>query len=141
MNTILDSSKGDAVSVIGKDCTNVSHVVNMIRNNTHCTPTTTVLQWVRQNLSPLLSPNNSCPAGPLYLATANWMKVTSDRGVLNTIQGYMIEFWAQPRQNYPPRPLYFSQKETTLMKAEIQKLLEKQAISVVTSPGNQSFLS
>ena len=51
----------------------------------------------------------------------------------------MIEFWAQPKQSHPLRPLQFSQKETALMKTEIHKLLEKQAISLLSSPYNQSF--
>ena len=33
MNTILDHLIGNTVSVIGKDCTSVSHVVNIIKNN------------------------------------------------------------------------------------------------------------
>ena len=137
----LRPPKGDTVPVIDKNCTNVLHRLNVIKDNAHCTPTTTALQWVQQNLSPLTSLVNKCPAGHLHLAASNWMKVTSDPWVLNTIQGYRIEFWAQPRQTHPPIPLPFSQKETLLMKEGIHKLLVKQAVSVVTSPCNESFLS
>ena len=52
-----------------------------------------------------------------------------------------IEFWAQPKWSHPLRPLHSSKQETALMKSEIHKLLEKQAISVLKSPYNQSFLS
>jgi len=69
------------------------------------------------------------------------MKVTSDPWVINTIQGYKIEFWAQPRQLSPSTPLYLSEKETPLMNAEIHKLQEKGAIFVVPNPQTQGFLS
>jgi len=69
------------------------------------------------------------------------MKVTSDPWVINTIQGYKIEFWAQPKQLSPPTPLYLSEKETQLMNTEISKLLEKGAISAVSSLQTQGFLS
>jgi len=69
------------------------------------------------------------------------MKVTSDPWVINTIQGYKIEFWAQPQQTHPPTPLHFSQKDTHLMTTEVHKLLQKEAISVVPSTCTKGFLS
>ena len=137
----MGPQKGDIVSVVDINCTNVLHVPNLTKDSVHSTPTATALLWVQQNLSPLPSLDINYPAGHLHLAVSNWMKVTSDPWVLNTIQGYKIKFWAQPKQAHPPTPLHFSQKETELMKAEILKLIKKQAISVVSPSANQGFLS
>ena len=44
------------------------------------------------------------PAGrPIYFQP-NWLKITQDRWVLNTIQGYMIDFESQPHQPSVPQP-------------------------------------
>ena len=101
------------------------------------TPIATALQWARQNLVPPMPLDNSCSIGWLCLAVAN---CTSVPWVLNTIQGYKIDFWVQPEQSHPPRPLHFSQKETILLHPEIHKLLGKQSISVVTQPIFSSHL-
>ena len=44
--------KGDNVSVIAY--INVLYVVNLIKDNAHYTPIATALQWIQQNLSPLM---------------------------------------------------------------------------------------
>ena len=46
MNTIIDPPKGNIVSVIAKERTNVLHV-NLVKDNAHCTPIAIVLQWVQ----------------------------------------------------------------------------------------------
>ena len=82
MNTIINPPKGDIVSVIAKECANVLHVVNLMEDNAYYTPIAAVLQWVQQNLSPLIPLESNCPTGHLHLAAANWMKVTSDPWIL-----------------------------------------------------------
>ena len=140
------SLKGDIVSVMLNNHIDVSHVTKLIEDCAHSTQSTltaTALQWAQQNLLILntsLGNNLSTAAGHLHLAVPNWMKVTSDPWVINTIQGYKIEFWAQPQQIHPPT-LHFSQKDTHLMTTEVHKLLQKEAISVVLTTCTKGFLS
>ena len=48
-----------------------------------------------KNLIPPISLDNSCSIGQLCLAVTNWRIDISDPWVLNTIQGYKIDFWVQ----------------------------------------------
>ena len=52
--------------------------------------------------------------------------------VLNTIQGYMIDFVSQPHQLSVPQPPQFSAEQTQLISMEIKELLQKNAIEEVT---------
>ncbi|XP_069073606.1 uncharacterized protein [Pleurodeles waltl] len=66
--------------------------------------------------------------GRLKLFLHKWIEITSDPWVLNTIKGYLIEFYEIPYQNFPLLPLKFSKEMSDLISAEIQELLQKQAI-------------
>ena len=72
------------------------------------------------------------PAGRLVYFQSNWLKITQDRWVLNTIQGYMIDFKSQPHQQSVPQPPQFSAEQTQLISTEITELLQKNAIEEVT---------
>ena len=48
-----------------------------------------------KNLVPPIPLDNSCSIGQLCLAVTNWRIDISDPWVLNTIQGYKIDFWVQ----------------------------------------------
>ena len=74
------------------------------------------------------------------LERRNWVKITQDPWVLETIQGYRVPFSQQPYQPYPPRALTHSQAEEALMQQEIQSMLEKHAIEE-TTPRGHGFLS
>ena len=54
---------------------------------------------------------------------SNWLKITQDRLVLNTIQGYMIDFLSQPHQQSVPQPPQFFAEQTQLISMEITELL------------------
>ena len=59
-----------------------------------------------------------------------------DPWVINCIQGYTIDLVTQPIQYHAPKELTFTQEETQNLKVEVEKMIEKQAISVV--PREQS---
>ena len=57
-----------------------------------------------------------------------WEQLTQDPWILETIQGYKIPFQEQPPVKQIPS-FVFSETESKALSAEIEKLLEKQAIS------------
>ena len=69
-----------------------------------------------------------CIAGRLALFRDNWQLITTDQWVLNTIQGYGIEFTTHPVQHHPPRKAVPSTQESLLLEEKIQKLLTKGAV-------------
>ena len=73
-------------------------------------------------------------AGRFQHFKSNWVKITQDPWVLETIQGYRVHFSQQPYQPYPPRALTQSQAEEVLMQ-QIQSILEKHAIEETTPRG------
>ena len=68
-------------------------------------------------------------AGRIQYFLSNWQNITQDEWVLNTIKGYRIEFLRKPYQHRKPPQLTFTEKEEECMQAEIQSMLDKQAIS------------
>ena len=81
------------------------------------------------------------PAGRLFHFQSNWLKITQDRWVLSTIQGYMIDFVSQPHQPSVPQPPQFSVEHTQLISMEITELLQKNAIEEVTPHLQPGFYS
>ena len=81
-------------------------------------------------------------AGRLSLFTPNWKVVTCDKWVQSTIQGYEINLSCQPHQPRPPVELKFSQEETGALTQEVQKMIEKQAVSQIPREQiNKGFIS
>ena len=67
-------------------------------------------------------------AGRLANYMANWHHVTRDQWVLDTIQGYRIEFLSVPAQSHPPRVGVTSSQEQDLVAEEVHTMLKKGAI-------------
>ena len=79
-------------------------------------------------------------AGKLCHHLSNWSIITQDRWVLNTVQGYLIDFVSEPHQQSPPNPPHCSSEQTSLIQ-ELTKLLKKQAIRQLEHPAEAGFLS
>ena len=71
-------------------------------------------------------------AGRLAKFLTKWQEITSDQWVLDAVTNYHIEFFERPVQVVPPKPNLFSPKETAIISAEIEILLQKGAIQKVT---------
>ena len=106
-------------------------------------PSVIVNQLMGLGIAPLATELARCSlplAGRLQYLKSNWVRITQDPWVLETIQGYRVPFSQQPYQPYPPRALTHSQAEEALMQQEIQSMLEKHAIEE-TTPRGHGFLS
>ena len=79
-------------------------------------------------------------SGRLTLFAENWQRICTDRWVLGAIQGYQIEWSARPHQWHKPPCHRFSKEETESLNSEVQKMLEKGAISPVRDQ-RDGFLS
>ena len=79
-------------------------------------------------------------AGSLSSNLPQWRELTSDPWILQTVSGYHLEFESLPYQFKLPKLPKFSEKETTLIESEIQKLISKGAITVVP-PSDNKFIS
>ena len=81
-------------------------------------------------------------AGRLTLFLKNWSRVTQDQWVLNTIQGYRLELLREPVQTIRPRGVIVSTSEQSLIDEEIQKMLQKGAITEIPQvEAKQGFYS
>ena len=70
----------------------------------------------------------------------NWQAITDDPWILNTVRGYSLELTSTPNQRHPPTPIAFDQGKSAALTTEIDKLLQKQAISQVENSSGK-FLS
>lgn len=70
----------------------------------------------------------------------HWHLYTSDKWILETIQGYKIEFTEPPFQFHIPNEIPFSDDQAHLVDQEVESLLQKGAIELV-SPSSDQFLS
>ena len=82
------------------------------------------------NMTQRVSTNHSLIAGRLQLFTQNWRVVTQDTWVLKCIEGYTIDLVSPPVQHRAPQELTFPQEEKAHLTEEVEKMLNKQAISV-----------
>lgn len=69
----------------------------------------------------------SC-TGNLANYVDQWKQITSDPWIIETIQGYRLEFVSQPRQDVFPIPPRFDDEQKTAISSEVSKLLSKGAI-------------
>lgn len=53
-----------------------------------------------------------------------WKQLTTDQWVLETVQGYRIQFDEFPVQNRIPREIKFSDHEQSLLNNEVEQMLE-----------------
>ena len=79
-------------------------------------------------------------AGSLRHAIKMWQRITTDQFILQTIQGYRLEFFAVPQQVVAPVTVVKGLTQQNVMQEEIEKLLLKGAIQLV-SPSNGQFVS
>ena len=78
--------------------------------------------------------------GRLHLGLENWRKLTQDQTVLQTVQGLRIPFTNIPVQDREPHQYPLSEKDSTLVDAEIVSMIEKGAISTV-HPQKRQYVS
>jgi len=77
--------------------------------------------------SSLIDTDNSFRAGTLRFYSDNWKTITSDRSILQTVTGCVIEFNSEgpPVQIRAPRPFKFSDRDTCVIDSHIHKLLHQ----------------
>ena len=82
---------------------------------------------VQRGVAPL-AVDKSIIAGRVALFKENWSRVSEDQWLLDTIQGYKIEFVDNPTQARQPRVGMSSPTEQALLQEEVGKMLSKRAI-------------
>ena len=109
--------------------------------NTHPSSSPRTLAAVTYPISHLPPESPPC-GGRLQFFIGGWSKITQDPWVLQVVRGYQLDF-----SSYPPlhRPRYtqlaLARDQKQAMEAEIQSLLEKQAIVRLTPPLSPGFYS
>ena len=78
------------------------------------------------------------PSGKVIWFQRNWKAITSDQWVLNCVKGYEIEWVARPSQICMPRELVFPKAGADCLSAEIERLLQKDGVSPVCPPFNET---
>ena len=81
-----------------------------------------------------------CKSGKLRLHLPQWLKITNDAFIIQSISGYLIEFESEPIQQNIPGEIPFSEEQKDIADAEIQLLLQKGAIVPSNEEQNQ-FIS
>lgn len=80
----------------------------------------------------LKTPNKTFQVGgKISLCLANWLSITKDTRILNTVKGYQLDFVSTPAQSLNCGSLHYSPSERLAMNAEIMKMLEKGAIEEI----------
>ena len=130
------ASPSDHRLILDRESTTVNHVFvfqDLVKN-------TLVQEW--GVVSPEVAKKDVVVAGRLALYRDNWSKVTQDQWVLNTVQGYRIEFLTNPTQSSRPRAGASSSSEQSLINEEIEKLLAKGAVTELPpEEADQGFYS
>jgi len=73
-------------------------------------------------------------AGRLRYHLANWQVITRDRWILDTVEGYCMEFTNDPYQMSLPHPPQFGAEQATQLREELGELIRKGAVREVDSP-------
>lgn len=129
------------------------------------TPTVSQFSTIPQSPAIILSPNTHPSSSPQTLATVTysisqvppksppcggrlqffigaWSGITQDPWVLQVVRGYQLDFNSHPPLRRPIRAhLALARDQTQAMEAEIESLLEKQAITRLTPPLSLGFYS
>lgn len=66
-----------------------------------------------------------------------WIKLTSDKWILDTVSGYHLEFENVPYQPFIPPPIKFNSNEQQQISKEIKSMLDREIISEVQSTNGQ----
>ena len=85
---------------------------------------------IHQGIQTFQIPTNPL-AGKLTHHLHNWQAINQDWWVINTVQGYKIDFWTIPQQSQSPLPHQFSADQLQLVTEEITELLQKQAVEEI----------
>ena len=78
------------------------------------------------------------PSGKVMWFQRNWKSITPDQWILNCVQGYEIEWVTRHSQICTPRELVFPKAEADCLSAEIESLLQKEAISPICPPFDET---
>ena len=76
----------------------------------------------------------------VFFHRQNWELLTQDNWVLQTVQGYLIDFTHNPNQSHQPQPIVLPQDKHVLVTQEVQELLQKGVI-LESCPSNENFIS
>ena len=80
-------------------------------------------------------------AGRLAYHLSNWQVLTKDQWVLNTVQGYSLDFISEPHQGAPPHTPQYSSEQHQLIGEEVRALLKKGAVSEIQRGNQAGFYS
>ena len=100
------------------------------------------LVWVRSHL--VLNATRlqmTTPTGRLQLLVHNWQLITQDPWVLESVQGYKLEFTQTPVQRRAPEEPHLPSELESGMAEEMSKLVVKGAISAVAGVHPEGFIS
>ena len=100
------------------------------------------LVWVRSHL--VLNATRlqmTTPTGRLQLLVHNWQLITQDPWVLESVQGYKLEFTQTPVQRRAPEEPHLPSELESGMAEEMSKLVAKGAISAVAGVHPEGFIS
>ena len=80
----------------------------------------------KEKLTNIAAHEKQCfQGGRLKQFMSEWMSLTSDKEILNAINGYEIELTDIPWQMKKPKPITFTVKEENVISKEIAELLKK----------------
>jgi len=80
------------------------------------------------------------PTRRVFFHRQNWELLTQDNWVLQTVQGYLIDFTHNPHQKHQSSPIVLPQDKHGLVTQEVQDLLQKGAI-LESCPSSRNFVS
>ena len=84
--------------------------------------------------------NKQFMAGSVKQSFAYWTQITQDKLLLDIVKGYKLEFTSKPVQIMMPKQIVFSETESLVVQAEVDKLLMKGVI-VETQEEPEQFVS
>ena len=109
-----------------------------------CTPVLSLPQSPAQHLQVLMSRLGQIDCQSLTRRVlyhlSNWNILTQDKWVLQTVQGYMIDFTQTPCQSYQPPQIVTSLDNHALVTQEVLELVRKGAV-IETTVSATSFIS
>lgn len=80
-------------------------------------------------------------AGKTALHFNEWVKITNDKWILQTICGYLVELCESPRQKHVHSQLKFSDIEIIQIEEELDRFLECKIIEKVNQTDKGEFIS
>lgn len=87
----------------------------------------------------------NCPenfqAGKTRVFKENWFKITRDKWIRSTVQGYKVEIEDLPKQVHIPNPIKFTSEEQLKINSEIDRFLECKIIEKVSTTENNEYIS